>query len=94
MNSEWNNTFDIEESDEHCLHLWYQYSSSRRSWDCGQFPLQTLSFRFGTISKASCFISSDDNFWQKVVRQEIHIKAPRRRNTHVLSAPQLPHNWS
>jgi hypothetical protein len=52
-------TLDVEESDEHFLHLWFRHAISVRSWVCHLFTSQTLLFALGIILKAPCFISSD-----------------------------------
>jgi hypothetical protein len=55
---------DIKQTDEHCFHLWFRHASFHGSWGCRLFPLQILSFTFGIILKAKCFISND-NFFNK-----------------------------
>jgi hypothetical protein len=51
-------------------------------------------FIFGNITK-SCFSSPVIFFFDKKLFYQLstNFNSPRRRNTHVLSAPRLPHNW-
>jgi hypothetical protein len=55
-----NNILDIEESDEHCLHLLFRHLTFLVSCCVVLFLLEPLSFTLGIILKASLFISSDN----------------------------------
>jgi hypothetical protein len=71
------NTFDIEGSDEHCLHLWFQHGSFRGSWGCRQCRLRHLLS--GSYESAMFYLS--DKFWQEAACHltrnfRTHISAP------------------
>jgi hypothetical protein len=86
----------ITEQSDHYLHLWFQHPGFLGSWECLQFPLQTLSFAFRITLKVLRFIS-DDNFWQNFVRLlsrnigthiscQSHVSAIWHWNTRLISA--------
>jgi hypothetical protein len=97
-----NNALDTEENYEHSLHLWFWHANFLGSLGCQLFPLQTLSFTSGSCWEHNVYLQLQfltKTFGQRTRKMLIRgskkgslIFTTRRRNTHVLSAPQLPHN--
>jgi hypothetical protein len=89
-------TTDVEENDEHFLHLWFGHAIFLGSWGCWMFPLETLSLAFGIILNAPCVISgvnvTANLMLIRCSKSRSLIPATRRKNTQTRTFYQS-HNF-